>query len=244
MAKMNKNKGAICILGGMGPEASARMLEVMVSMAAQDFGAKNGDDFPEIILFSVPVPDFISNKRKLARALSMLKERVNFMNSMDVSSAAIACNTAHILLADLQKFSKVPFVSIIEAVGDEVEVQGISKVGILASPLTIGFGLFQRTLEKREIGVIIPNKRQLIALERIIRSVIAGCVTKRDVQELVSIARDMKRRGAEGIILGCTELPLVFPQNFSLPVFDSIKIVARALLSNHFDSRRKGGTIS
>lgn len=239
-----KNKGAICILGGMGPEASARMLEVMVNMAARDFGAKNGDDFPEIILFSVPVPDFISDKRKLAQALLMLKQRVSFMNSMDISSAAIACNTAHILLADLQKFSKVPFISMIEAVGNTVEAQGIDKVGILASPLTIGFGLFQRTMEKRKIDVIIPNKRQLVVLERIIRSVIAGRVAKGDIQELVSIAGDLKRRGAKGIVLGCTELPLIFPQNFSLPVFDSIKIVARALLSDHFDSRRKEGTIS
>lgn len=239
-----KNKGAICILGGMGPEASARMLEVMVSMAARDFGAKNGDDFPEIVLFSVPVPDFISDKRKLPQALSMLKQRINFMNNMDVSSVAIACNTAHILLADLQKFSKVPFVSMIEAVGDQVESQDIGKVGILASPLTIGFGLFQGTLEKRKIGVIIPNKRQLTALERIIRNVIAGGVAKKDIQELVLIAGDLKRRGAKGIVLGCTELPLIFPQNFSLPVFDSIRIMARALLVRHFDSTEKEGTIS
>lgn len=131
---MAKNTGVIAILGGMGPEASAKMLEVMVAMAAGEFGAKDGSDFPEIILFSLPVPDFISDERKISIARSMLEEKVKLLNNMDVSCAVLACNTAHIMIDDLQKFSSVPFISMIEAVADEVRAQGLETVGILATP--------------------------------------------------------------------------------------------------------------
>lgn len=67
-------------------------------------------------------------------------------------------------------------------------------------------------------------------LEQIIRNVIAGKNTRLDNLELIKIAKSLVNRGAEGIILGCTELPLIFPKKFEIPVFDSLEILARALL--------------
>ena len=58
VVKIMKNNKTIAILGGMGPQASAKLLQVIVEMAAKDFRAKNDDDFPEIIVSSIPVPYF------------------------------------------------------------------------------------------------------------------------------------------------------------------------------------------
>lgn len=80
-------------------------------------------------------------------------------------------------------------------------------------------------------------------MEKIIRRIIAGCSTANDSNSLISIATSLIKRGAQGIILGCTELPLVFPNDFSSPVFDSIKITSRVLLERYFDSQMKGFTI-
>lgn len=241
---MTNNTGAIVILGGMGPQASARMLEVLVDMAANEFGAKDGADFPEIILFSLPVPDFISDKRRISMARRMLEEKIKLLNNMDASCAVLACNTAHIMLDDLQKFSSVSFISMIEAVVDKVRAQGLESVGILATPSMIKFGLFQSALERRNIKPVVPDKKELVDLEKIIRRVIAGCSTPRDSNSLVSIATSLIKCDAQGIILGCTELPLVFPNNFSSPVFDSIIITSRVLLERYFDSQRKGFTMN
>lgn len=71
-------------------------------------------------------------------------------------------------------------------------------------------------------------------LEAIIRKVIAGKITKQDRLKLVEIARSLKDKGAQGLILGCTELPLIFPKRFDIPVFDSLEILARALLKRHY----------
>lgn len=71
-------------------------------------------------------------------------------------------------------------------------------------------------------------------LEEIIRKVIAGKIKRSDKVELVKIAKSLKKRGARGIILGCTEFPLVFPKRFDIPVFNSLEILARALLRNYY----------
>lgn len=228
----NKNK-IIGILGGMGPQASARMVALLVDLSAKEFKAKNGDDFPEIILDSIPIPDFISNKKNKEIALNMLKKRVKLMNKMGVRIFAISCNTAHVLFDDLQSESNVPFISMIDEIAKSVKSLGIKKVGLLASPMTFETGLFKNM----QVELICPSKIQLEVLENIIRNIISGKIQKTDRIKLIEIAKSLQEKGAEGIILGCTELPLIFPKRFEIPIFNSLEILARALLKAHYQER-------
>lgn len=226
---MNKNKQIIGILGGMGPQASAHLVTLLIDMSIKN-GIKNDSDFPEIILDSVPVPNFISDTKNLARALKILKSRVRLLNKMNISQLAIACNTAHIILPDLQSVSDAPFISIINEVVNEVRESGINKVGLLATPSTIHFGLFDKALEKSNIQLILPTKEEQIILEKIIRNIILGKKLQSDILKLRSVAASLKKQGAQGIILGCTELPLIFPKKFPIAIFDCLEILAKALL--------------
>lgn len=145
MKKENK-KQIIGILGGMGPQASAHLVTLLVEMSAKEFGAKDCDGFPEIVLDSVPILDFISDKKNKKIGLTMFKERVRRMSKMQIGMLAISCNTAHILLNQLQLVSKVPFISMIDAIAKEVGKCGIKKVGLLASPITLKSDLFQKAI--------------------------------------------------------------------------------------------------
>lgn len=69
---------------------------------------------------------------------------------------------------------------------------------------------------------------------------IAGEAGRKDKLKLIEIANSLKEKGAEGIILGCTELPLIFPKRFDIPVFDSLEILARALLKRHYLGKGDG----
>lgn len=229
----NQSKKTIGIIGGMGPEASARMLQVLVSMAADEFGARSGEDFPEIIVDSIPVPDFISDKKNISLALNMLRNRVKKLNVFGVSNFGIACNTAHILLQDLSSVSDVPFISMIDEVARAVLEKKISRIGLLASPTTIKFGLYQKTLEKN-IEIFLPTHKQIEIIEEVIRKIISGKNSLIDSKRLLNIALSLEKRGVQGIILGCTELPIVFPRDKGFIVFDSIEILSRALLRKHY----------
>lgn len=229
-----KDKGIIAILGGMGPEASAKMLEVMVSMATKEFGARDCRDFPEIIVDSIPVPDFISSKRNIGLASKMLVEHVRRLEMLDVSRFAIACNTAHIMLDILASESTVPFISMIDEVAKEAARNNLQTVGLLATPSTIKFGLYQKALEKFGIEVVLPTNKQVVELEKVIRKIISGKNKSSDSKKLANVAHSLKSKGAQAIILGCTELPLAFPKEFELPVFNSIEILSRTLLKQFF----------
>ena len=229
---MNKQK-AICILGGMGPQASARFLVDIVDMAAREFGVRRNDDFPEIIVDSVLVPDFIADEKAKDIAFKILSTRVRQLDPL-ASTFAICCNTAHIMFDDLQASTKIPFISVIDEVAREVEKAKIKKVGLLATPTTVRSGLYQAALGRFGVKVVIPSRNDLVLLESVIRRVLAGLTNTNDVKVLVSVIQSLRRRGAHGVILGCTELLLVFPKNFSLPVFDSIDILVRALLRRFF----------
>lgn len=229
-----KQKKAIAILGGMGPEASVYMYKLLIEKAISEFGAKHNDEFPEIILHSIPVPDFISSNHKRDEALKMLRERVRALNKMDISCIGIACNTAHVLLKDLREVSKAPFVSMIDEVASQVKKDKIKQIGILGTPSTLRERLYEEKLEGYGIASLPASEYTYTRLEIIIRNVIAGKNTKQDTSTLVTLANELLRRGAEGIILGCTELPLVFPSTYKLPVYNSVAILATALLRRYY----------
>lgn len=227
-------KKALYILGGMGPEASIYLYKLLIDLAINEFGAKNNDQFPEIILHSVPVPDFISDDRSRNKALIMLKRSVKLANQNDSSCISVACNTAHILLPQLRRISKIPFVSMIDETVEQISGDGIRKVGLMGTPSTIKYGLYQIAFSKQGISTVIPTKGQIVILAKIIRNAIKEKTSVDDIKYLEKIANGLKIKGVEVIILGCTELPLVFPLNYGLPVYNSVKILAMALLRNYY----------
>jgi aspartate racemase len=226
---------SIAIIGGVGPQASAYMYKLLIDMAQKEFAALNNDDFPEIILYSLPVPDFISNKKNKQIALGMLKECVKRFNNIDVSTLAIACNTAHVLLPELEKISKQKFISMIDEVAKQVKQSKTERIGILGTPSTINSRLYQIALSKYKIESIIPNKKQQTLLDKIIRNVLANKIQQVDLKQLISIADSLRFKGANGIVLGCTELPLIFPSSYPITVYSSTAILSRALLRKYYE---------
>ncbi len=239
----NKNK-TIGIIGGMGPQASAKLLEVLINICTKNFGARSDSEFPEIILNSVAVPDFISDEKNLKTVLNILNKRIKLLEKFNPVCFGIACNTAHLLLKDLQFNTNIPFVSIIDEIVKNIREKKIKKVGLLASPTTIKTGLYQNKLSIVNIELIIPQEKEILVVESVIRNVLAGKIIKEDQRKLILIAESLTQIGAEGIILGCTELPLIFPKKFNLPVFDSIEILARALAKKAYETSSKNAIIN
>lgn len=233
-----KNKETIVILGGMGPEASAYMYRMLIDLSIKYFGAKNNDDFPDIVLFSVPVPDFISNSKNLQKALGMLQDKIKVINKINVGCIAIACNTAHILLPDLQAVSNIPFVSMVDAVVAKVRKNKCKRIGLLATPSTIKSQIYQKALAFYAVETILPNEKEIGKLEIVIRNVIEGKSNRNDSNKLKKIANRLVEQGAQGIILGCTELSMVFPSNFHVSFYNSLEILSMALLKRYYGTCR------
>lgn len=234
---MNKNK-IIGLIGGMGPFAGTRFCTLLLEKSARDFGAKNGDEFPEIVLDSVPVPDFISDTSRLPEAEVMLVSRIKKLNSFGCTSIAMVCNTGHILFPQLSRVSENKMISLIDVVRDRVVASEFKRVGLLATKTTIKSNLFRNAFDGTNIKIVNPDNKTVEICEKVIRGVIANTNSERSTNELLSRTDEfIKEQKLDGIILGCTELPLAFPKNKPKNIIDCLDVLSDALLKNFFENR-------
>lgn len=231
---MNSQKHIIGVLGGMGPQASHEFYRLLIEGARRRYGAKHNNEFPEILLDSVPVPDFLADTKTMEEAAEMLEDRVRRLTDYGVSTITMACNTACILSDRLQKQTSVPFVSVIDEVVRNV-VSDRRTVLLLASPTSLRLGLYQLQLAHFGVPFAVPKRRDFKEIEFIIRGVLEEENRDLLMHKLVKLMeRYVEKEKIGGIVLGCTELPLVFPTNYRLPVYSSLSILAESILKRYY----------
>jgi aspartate racemase len=227
-----KNNKIIGLIGGMGPFASARFLSLLLEKSSKNFGVKNGDEFPEIVLDSIPVPDFISDTESLPTARRMLTSRIKKLNKFGCTTIAMVCNTGHILFPELSRASDGKMISLIDTVRDRVVSLKIKRVGLLATKTTIKSNLYQNAFAKTEVNIIDPDNKTVEICERVIRGKIANTVSKESTKELLDKTEEfIKKEDLDAVILGCTELPLAFPKNKPKNIIDCLDVLSDSLLT-------------
>lgn len=218
----------------MGPEASAHFYELLIKHAQRDYLIAKNEDFPDIILASVPVPDFISDEKREDEALQMLLQKVEAMDKIPVSFFCMACNTGHLLISKLKEKTNKPFVSLVEELPKFLKKHKIKKAGLLATPTTIKTRLYEGVLEEKGVEVILPKNGDIELLGNIIKDTIGGKNIEQNSIAVQHIARRLLNRGAEAIVESCTEIPLIFPKQHLVPVFDTLEILAKAVLKKYY----------
>lgn len=197
------------ILGGVGPQATAFIYQKIIESAQINHHAKDNEDYPDVLIASVPVPDFISSKEHMDEAKRMLVEAAKGLERAGCDTLCIGSNTVHILLDDLKAVVNIPFISMVELVAERCKDLGYSKVALLGTPILLGSGLYDQALQRHGIELIKPNDEQMETCDTVIRGIIAGHKEIPVRREYVEVLSSMFDQKADGIILGCTELPLV-----------------------------------
>jgi aspartate racemase len=224
----------IVIIGGMGPQASVRLHELLLQKSRQHHDG-SGDGYPNIVHFSLAVPDFISDPLQRKNARDSLERLMPMIKDLQPSSVLLACNTAHLLITEIPAMRQVPLVSLLETVADRIQQSGATRIGLLASPTTIQTELYESLLAKRGITVIIPSLQEQDVTAAAIREVIAMHDTAVAADNLAGIANGLVARGADAILLGCTELPLLFDASqCAVPVFDCLDIYANSVTGHQY----------
>ena len=125
-----------------------------------------------------------------------------------------------------------PFVSMLEVVAQKINHDKRHTIGLLASPTPIRTRLYADVLARYGVGVIEPAANEQKLLEAAIRAVIARRAGKAEQATLAAIGRALVARGAEALLLGCTELPLIFDAaQASVPTYDCLDIYAEELIA-------------
>jgi aspartate racemase len=225
----------IGIIGGIGPQATEFIYRKISEFSQTKYGAKNNDDYPYSVIESVPIPDFISNKKKLETAKIMLFDTIKNLEKAGATRLAITSNTVHILLPELKSKTKLGFLSIIEIVALEMAQRKYKKVALLGTPVLIRSGIYEKELSRYGIGLILPDDREQKISEEIIRGVLAGRHNGAIKKKYIQLLNEMFEKGAEAIILGCTELPLAMNyEAFGDKTINSDELLAEAISDYYY----------
>ena len=224
----------IGILGGMGPEATLSLFEKIIANTPAtrdqdhlrviiDSNAKIPDRTPAILgQGNSPVPAMVESGRTLERA------GANFV--------VIPCVSAHFFLDELRAQLALPILSLFDAVAEELERQQPvpAAVGLLATTGTIHGGKFQERLQKSRMDTLVPgldDQKGVMSVIYRIKATSSGSGREEMRSELRSVVAVLVDRGAQAIVAGCTEIPLVLrSQDVPVPFFDSLLVLARAAI--------------
>ncbi|MGI6631957.1 MAG: aspartate/glutamate racemase family protein [Bacillota bacterium] len=213
------------ILGGMGPEATADLFLKIVKSTP----AKKDQEHLRIVIDNNPaIPDrtaYILGKGDDPRPA--LIETAKNVEKMGASFIAIPCNTAHFFHSDIQAAVSIPVMHIMREVSRLLKGK-IERAGILASSGTLKTKLYEDFLKEAGISVVLPQGTDQDEVMDAIYSVKGGDLEKGRVLSLKQ-GRGLIAAGAEAVIAGCTEIPLVLKDgDLDVPVIDATKVLAEA----------------
>jgi aspartate racemase len=141
----------------------------------------------------------------------------------------LCTNTMHLCEEAIKRSIKIPFLHIAEATGQAVVDKGISKVALLGTRFTMEKDFYKKTLlEKFGIETIIPNQQEREVVHSVIyNELVQGIIKDESREKYVKIINRLHAEGAQGVILGCTEIPLlVSEKDVEIPIFDTTTIHA------------------
>ena len=216
----------IGILGGFGPDATAEFY-LKVIEKNQELKRKSR---PSILIYNAPVilkveEDLIKNGTGIEDFLPWLLDGVRSLQDK-VDFIVMPCNKLHVFIEELRKESKVPILSIIEETVNEIKARRFKNVGILATPETIKEKLFETKLNGNGIQIIKPNKSDQKRVSELIQLILKGFKTTEMKSDFLEIIERLQKNGADGVILGCTDLSLIISQNdTSTKLIDTIDVL-------------------
>lgn len=221
----------IGILGGLTAESTVLYYQ-HITRRYQEIHGDSG--YPQIVIYSVSFQQFedwmeAGRWDDIAEALAAGLLRIS---AAGANFALLATNTMHLLFDRLQASSPIPLLSIVDATADAVRAAGLTKVGLLGTRFTMEKPFYAEGLEKRGIQAIVPGKEDRETIHRIIMYELArGVLNDESRRSYLRIMDSLVGQGAEGFVLGCTEIPLlVTPADSTLPLFDTARIHAEAAL--------------
>jgi aspartate racemase len=235
----------IGILGGMGPEATAYFFDLIVKNTA---AARDQDHVP-VVVYSLPqTPDRTEAiLRGGPSPLPMLVRGLRALHRAGADFAVMPCVSAHFFYPTLTARSPIPILHLPRLTAREVRQRRppIKKVGLIATAGTVESRVFQDVLEPAGIEVLVPDARtQKRVMEAIYgkRGIKAGTTTGSARKAVIEVAAGLVRRGAQAVIAGCTEVPLVLREgNLRVPLIEPMRLAALESIRRAGGKLRRGG---
>ena len=219
----------IGILGGMGPEATLHFFQLIIRLTKAE---TDQEHVPVLIWNNPQIKDRTGAiLRNGPSPLPQLIEGARLLERGGADMIAIPCVTAHFFHEEVQKQVSIPVFHLVEEAGRYVDtyLPSVRNVGVIATRGTLGSGLFQNVFSRAGRTVLVPDDRHMEYFREAVytdEGIKAG-FKKKPKEKMLRIVRYLEEQGAEAIIAGCSEIPLVLDDNdLDLPFINPLKILA------------------
>lgn len=218
----------IGLIGGMSWESTVSYYQIINETVKEKLGGLHS---AKILLYSVDFAEIeaCQAKGEWDRSADILADAAKRLERAGADFIVICTNTMHKVAPQIQKQIQIPIIHIADATADVLRQNGIEKVALLGAKYTMTQDFYKKKLISRGIVVMIPEAADIELINHVIYDELClGIISDKSRKQYVRIIEQLKSNGAEGVILGCTEIGLlIHQQDSSLPVFDTTQIHAQ-----------------
>ena len=191
-----------------------------------------GLQFAECLIYSLNFGDI--QEKTWSNSYELLLNACLSLQQSGVDAIVLCANTAHMYANEIEKKIKLPLIHIGTETAKAITKEKITTVGLLGTSFSMEMDFYKDRLKSFGLNVLIPEKQETRDyIQHVLKEELGrGIINPDSKQNYIKIANELIARGAEGVILGCTEIPLLIDQShFSVPVFDTTKIHSEAIVN-------------
>jgi aspartate racemase len=219
---------SIGLIGGMSWESSIEYYRIINQSVREKLGGLHS---AKSVMVSVDFAEIetLQHQGRWDEAARLMIAAAQSVENGGADFVVICTNTMHKLADDVQKHIHIPVYHITDATAQRIQAQGLHKVGLLGTRFTMEESFYKdRLIEKHGLEVVIPSPQERDVVHRVIYDELClGQVRPASKEQYTHIMDGLVAHGAEGIILGCTEISLLIGQEDSrVPLFDTTRIHA------------------
>lgn len=218
----------IGIIGGMSWESTKEYYRLLNEGAKKRLGKHHS---AKILLYSFDFEDIMSSDWDVC--FDLMIDAAQRLEKAGADFVVIAANTMHKCADEVERSISIPLLHIAHVTAENIKACGAKKVGLLGSKCTMEEEFYKKILsENHGIEVIIPGEKEREVVNDIIHDELChGQIKQSSKERFIDVIQGLKNNGAEGVVLGCTEIPLLVTQeDVDIPLFDTTAIHAEAAL--------------
>jgi len=223
----------IGLIGGISPLSTILYYQILNDLAYSKFG---GNHSCKVIINSLDFGEIskLQSKDDWDTLDGIMKNAGKSLQAAGADIIIICANTMHLCIDAVRSAVSIPVIHIAEATAQKIKEQQINKVALLGTKYTMEKDFFKDILLSSNIEVVIPDSKQRQIIHDVIYTELAkGILNNASKQIYLQIIDNLIDKGVKGVILGCTEIPLLIKQEeVSVPVFDTTMIHANAAFNS------------
>lgn len=226
------------IVGGMGPESTVDYYQSVITKFQEKIGSK--EELPELFINSINMYKMFKllMNGQTVELINYLTDAVRKLEIVGADFVVMSANTPHIVFEQIQQKVHLPMISIVEETFLKAQELGLEKIGLIGTKFTMENDFFKKPFITDNKEIIVPNELdQQYIHTKIVEELEIGIVNNETKKEFLNIINNMINRDhIQGVILGCTELPmLIKKQDTTIHLFNTTEIHVNKIVDMIFN---------